>query len=143
MNSDQTVSDELVKALESNPGICDLLWDPVLHEARIYPQSRVQDDRKQIEQLPAIIYGLQGQSEPRAAACEHEPAPAGLAHGRAMPAVTRSLKSWRRRWRGCCQTPQKWGPAIRELIVLSQDDDFEDETNTHERQIDLSVLAWS
>ena len=142
MSDDQTVSDELVKALESDGDICDLLWDPVQHQARIYPQSRVQDDRKQIEQLPAIIYGLQGQSEPRAAACElslrRQVWRLVIFAGRydeleeLAKAVARVLAD-----------PSKWGPAIRELIVLSQDDDFEDETNTHERQIDLSVLAWS
>ena len=137
-----TVADELVAALESDADICELVWDLVAHEARIYPQSRVQDGRKQIEKLPAIIYDLQGQGESRASACD-------LTLRRQVWRMVvfagryEELEELARAVARVLPDPEKWGPLIRELIVLGQSDDFEDETNTHERQIDLSVLAWS
>lgn len=137
-----TIADELVAALEGDSTICDLLWDRGENEARIYPQSRVQDNRKQLDRLPAIIYGRQGQSEPRAAE-----------DGESLTRQAWGIVCYAGRYDelerlaeaviAVLSDPANYGPRILELIVAGQDDDFEDETNTHERQIDLSVLAWS
>ena len=138
--NDATIAEELVEALESNPDIVRFTWDPEEQKTRIFPQIRVQDDRKQLEQLPAIIYDMRDQTAPFASED-------GM-----------SLRD--QLWRVVCfsyryQEMEKLakaviatlsahvGPGIRELVVLGQDDDYEDELNVHERQIDLSIKAWS
>lgn len=138
--NDATIAEELVEALESSPEIVSLMWDEDEYKTRIFPQIRVQDDRKQLEQLPAIIYDMRDQSAPIASEDDM------------------SLRN--QLWRIVCfsyryQEMEKLakavittlsahvGPGIRELVVLGQDDDYEDELNVHERQIDLSIKAWS
>ncbi len=138
--NDATIAEELVEALESSPEIVSLTWDEDEYKTRIFPQIRVQDDRKQLEQLPAIIYDMRDQGAPIASEDDM------------------SLRN--QLWRIVCfsyryQEMEKLakdviatlsahvGPGIRELVVLGQDDDYEDELNVHERQIDLSIKAWS
>ncbi len=138
--NDATIAEELVEALEGSPDIVRLTWDPEERKTRIFPQIRVQDDRKQLEQLPAIIYDMRDQGAPIASEDDM------------------SLRN--QLWRVVCfsyryQEMEKLaravittlsahvGPGIRELVVLGQDDDYEDELNVHERQIDLSIKAWS
>ncbi len=138
--NDATIAEELVEALESSPDIVSMTWDEDEYKTRIFPQIRVQDDRKQLEQLPAIIYDMRDQGAPIASEDDM------------------SLRN--QLWRVVCfsyryQEMEQLakavittlsahvGPGIRELVVLGQDDDYEDELNVHERQIDLSIKAWS
>ena len=127
--NDATIAEELVEALESSPEIVSLTWDEDEHKTRIFPQIRVQDDRKQLEQLPAIIYDMRDQGAPIASDDDM------------------SLRN--QLWRIVCfsyryQEMEKLAKAvIATLSALGQDDDYEDELNVHERQIDLSIKAWS
>ena len=135
-----SIANELVEALENDPDICDLLWDGRKLEGRIYPQIRVQDGRKQVDQLPAIIFDLAGQSEPRAGEGEktlRRQARRLVCYAGKYEDLERLAKAVETALACYC------GPGVLEVIVASQNDDYEDEINVHERQIDLSVLAWT
>ena len=123
------VGDCLVEALLKSQEIGVILGD------RIYPQVRVQDDP-----LPGLVYSFEGQSRPITNygdmklrnegwqiicyALEYDE----LQKLEAAVAATLSALT---------------SQAVREILIAGGHDDYEDETNTHARVIDLSVKAWS
>ena len=142
IDSSDTIANELCKALQEDDGVTDIVFDDGEGKgyARIFPQLRVQDHREQKEQVPAIIFDLSGQSEPRGGDC-----------GKTLRRQARRLVCYARSYEELERLAKAVetaltcyvGPGVLEVIVASQDDDYEDEINIHERQIELSVLAWS
>ena len=129
------MSDRISDALESDPDVRQMVGD------RIYPQIRVQNVgvRGIAGDLPAVIYDHDGRSFPITTDGE-------------MTLTTQG-------WRLVCYTERYQeledlakavtrvlsghvSSCIREILVGAVSDDYEDETNVHERQIDLTVTAW-
>ncbi len=129
------ISDDLADTLLNDDDVHALVSD------RIYPQIRVQNVgvRGIAGDLPAVIYDHDGRSFPITTDGE-------------MTLTTQG-------WRLVCYTERYQdledlakavtrvlsghvSSCIREILVGAVSDDYDEETNVHERQIDLTVTAW-
>ncbi len=131
----ERIGDDLAEALLKDDDVHALVRD------RIYPQIRVQNVgvRGIADDLPALIY-------------DHD--------GRSLPITTDGeLSLTTQGWRVVCYafhyeqnedlakavmgaTSAHVSRRIREILVGAVSDDYDEETNVHERQIDLTVTAW-
>ena len=129
------VGDDLAAALRADAGVAGFVG------GRIRPQIRGQKAgfRDSPEGLPALIYDHDGRSLPITTDGEMTLTTQGwrvVCYADRYQDLEDLAKSVARALSGHVSS------CIREILVGAASDDYEDETNTHERQIDLTVTAW-
>ncbi len=144
------IGDEIAEILRVDGDVESFVND------RIYPQIRVQSGRRLnpehdfgiwgiSEDLPALVYDHDGRSFPITTDGEMTLTTQGwrvVCYAERYQDLEDLAKAVTRALPKRVLAKDSRSRCIREILIGAVSDDYEDETNTHERQIDLSVTAW-